>query len=30
VLTREGREDGGDLLTSADGVARLRVWAVEL
>ena len=30
VLTREGHEDGGDLLSTADGSARLRVWSVEL
>jgi hypothetical protein len=30
VLTREGREDGGDMLITADGAARLRVWSVDL
>jgi hypothetical protein len=29
VETREGREDGGDLLVSADGNARLRVWCTD-
>jgi hypothetical protein len=29
VETREGSEDGGDLLLSPDGNARLRVWSTE-
>ncbi len=30
VETREGREDGGDLMLTADGAARLRVWSADL
>lgn len=30
VETREGHEDGGSLFVTADGSARLRVWATEL
>lgn len=30
VETREGKEDGGTLLVSADGSARLRTWSVDL
>lgn len=30
IHTREGAEDGGDLLTTQDGTAHLRVWCVEL
>ena len=30
VATREGQEDGGYLMFSADGAAKLRVWAADL